>query len=67
MQIGCRIAGMIKPALHVGEVIGDRERATPSDFNAAHREPFLSSAGDELSLKPKLKDRLIDHRDGMER
>jgi hypothetical protein len=67
MQIGCSNAGMIKPALHVGEVIGDRERAAPSDFNAAHREPLLSSAGDELSLKPKLKDRLIDHRGGIGR
>jgi hypothetical protein len=41
MQIGCSNIGMIKPAAHFGEVIGDRERTAPGDFNAPHQEPSL--------------------------
>jgi hypothetical protein len=32
---------MIKPAAHFGEMIGDRERTAPGDFNTPHREPSL--------------------------
>jgi hypothetical protein len=59
---------MIKPAAHFGEVIGDRKRTAPGDFNAPHREPSpLICPETELSLKPTLKDRSIDHRGGLGR
>jgi len=55
MQIGCSNIGMIKPAAHFGEVIRDGERSAPGDFNAPHRKPSLSSAGERIIAETETK------------
>jgi hypothetical protein len=45
LQIGRANISMIKPLLHFGQMVGDRERTASRNFNAPHREsPLLSSA-----------------------
>jgi hypothetical protein len=44
LQIGHANISMIKPPLHFGQMVGDRERTASRNLNAPHREPLLSSA-----------------------